>query len=66
MCVAYLPTQVKNYKYGEGDLPYRPRDWRHLREKGAIVQDLINKCLAINPEERISAKEALEHPFLME
>ena len=66
MCVAYLPTAVKNYKYDEGPIPFRPRDWRHLDDKGAIAQDLILKCLQMDPEARISAKEALAHPFLQE
>jgi serine/threonine protein kinase len=30
LCVAYKPTEVKNYRYGSGPLPFRPRDWRKL------------------------------------
>ena len=37
MCVAYKPTQVKNFKYGSGPIPFRPRDWRKLEKKGEIV-----------------------------
>lgn len=43
MSVAYLPTQAKkNYSYSSGEpIPIRARDWRHLTDKGGIVQDLI-------------------------
>jgi len=34
MCVAYLPTQVKNYKYNSGPIPFRSRDWKHLEQQG--------------------------------
>lgn len=30
LCVAYKPTQVKNYRYGSGPIPFRDRDWRKL------------------------------------
>ena len=30
LCVAYKPTQVKSYQYGQGPLPFRERDWRRL------------------------------------
>lgn len=45
MCVGYKPTQVSNYKYGSGPIPFRPRDWRRLTDKGKLAQDLILKCL---------------------
>ena len=45
MCVGYLPTAVKGYKYGSGPLPFNTRDWRHFCDKGALVQDLICQCL---------------------
>jgi serine/threonine protein kinase len=50
MCVGYLPTQVKNYKYGTGTIPIRARDWKHLTNKGEVVQDLIMNCLEMDPE----------------
>ena len=39
MSVAYLPVQAaKNYTYASGDtIPFRPRDWRHLTQKGTII-----------------------------
>ena len=45
MCVGYKPTQVKNYKYGSGPIPFRPRDWKHHSDNGEALQDLILRCL---------------------
>ena len=30
MCVAYKPTAIKKYKYGNQPIPFRARDWKHL------------------------------------
>ena len=60
MCVAYKPTMVNNYKYNSGEpIPFFVRDWRKLENKGEIVQDLIKKCLVIDPTKRLTASEAL-------
>lgn len=40
MAVAYKPTQVKNYSYTDGDIPFRKFDWRN---KSPELQDLIVK-----------------------
>ena len=37
MCVAYKPTQLKNYRYGSGPIPFWPRDWKKLDQQGAQV-----------------------------
>ena len=37
LSVAYKPTQVKNYKHGQGPLPFIPRDWRKLSDKGTNI-----------------------------
>jgi calcium/calmodulin-dependent protein kinase I len=63
LCVAYLPTAVRGYRYDSGPIPFRARDWRHLDEQGSIAQDLILKCLNLDPTQRISATEALNHGF---
>jgi len=60
MCVAYKPTQISGYKYGEGPIPFRRIDWR---KRSKEVQDLISKLLEVDPTKRLSAKEALEHPW---
>ena len=63
MAVAYKPTQVKKYQYGSGPIPFRPRDWKKLSQGGKLIQDLICQCLQLDPEKRISAKDALEHEW---
>ena len=34
LAVAYKPEMVKKYKYGEGPIPFRPRDWKRLVNHG--------------------------------
>lgn len=60
MAVAYKPTQVKNYKYSDGEIPFRPYDWRR---KSPELKDLIIKCMSYEPEERLTAEQALQHPW---
>lgn len=60
MAVAYKPTQVKGYEYGQGELPFRKRDWRN---RSTELQDLIKACLDIDPEKRITVTDALQHPY---
>jgi calcium-dependent protein kinase len=40
---------------------YPDAEWKHI---SAAAKDLIDRCLRHNPHERITAKAALEHPFL--
>jgi len=49
---------------GSGDIPFRPVDWKHLENDGLYLKDLIVHCLKLNPKERITAKDALKHPWL--
>jgi serine/threonine-protein kinase PRP4 len=30
-----------------------------------LFRDLLDRCLALNPEKRITPAEALRHPFIM-
>ncbi|CAI2369647.1 unnamed protein product [Moneuplotes crassus] len=60
LAVAYKPTQLKNFAYSSGDIPFRRYDWKR---KSPLLQDLILKCMDYNPEKRISAEEALQHPW---
>lgn len=60
MAVAYKPTQMKNFTYSSGDIPFRKYDWKR---KNPLLQDLISKCMNYEPSKRISAEEALLHPF---
>jgi len=63
MAVAYKPTQITGYKYGSGPIPFRKIDWR---KRSPELQDLIVKMLNTDPAERISAAEALQHPWFKE
>lgn len=56
MAVAYKPTQVQNYRYGSGPIPFRKVDWKKRSPK---LQDLISSCLEVNPNKRITSDEAL-------
>jgi len=59
MAVAYKPTKVKAYQYGKGPIPFRPRDWKKLSDKGEPIMDLITRCLVMDPEQRITVEAAL-------
>lgn len=61
LCVAYKPTEMKNFRYGSGAIPFRDRDWKKLNPK---IKNLINECLEIDPTKRISAEEALQCEWL--
>lgn len=60
MAVAYKPTQITGYNYGLGPIPFRKTDWR---KRSPELQDLVTKLLEVNVEKRISAEEALQHPW---
>ena len=61
MAVAYLPTAIKQYRYGSGPLPFRKIDWNPFNfEK---IKSLIESCVQIKPEKRISAAEAINHQW---
>lgn len=62
MAVAYFPTAIKNYKYGTGPIPFRAADWNEFAGKQHL-QDLIVNCLQIEPDKRITAEEAIHHPW---
>lgn len=36
-CTAYKPTQLQNFRYGSGPIPYRQRDWKKLDQQGQLV-----------------------------
>ena len=62
MCTTYLPTQLQRDWIAKGaKLPFRQADWADRSDQ---LRDLITKMLIIDPEARISAQEALEHPYL--
>ncbi|PVV04778.1 hypothetical protein BB560_000720 [Smittium megazygosporum] len=46
---------------------YSQDSWKndkHAKEKLPFVFDLLKRCLALNPNSRITASDALAHPFL--
>ena len=60
MSCAYRPNQVKNYTYGSGDIPFRRIDWK---KRSPELIDLVKSMLQYKPEDRITVKEALDHPW---
>lgn len=44
----------------EGKYSFTSPEWVDISED---PKDLIRKCLVVDPEKRITAKEALAHPF---
>lgn len=60
MAVAYKPSVLNKSFNKDGNVQFRDWDWKGYEE----AKDLVLKLLKVNPEERISAEEALKHPFL--
>ena len=48
---------------GSGPIPFPKRDWKAISPQ---AQDLISRCLVIDPSKRITTAEALMHPWLTE
>jgi calcium/calmodulin-dependent protein kinase I len=44
------------------DFSFPPEYWRGVSEH---AKDFIRKCLTINPDNRMTAHEALQHPFIL-
>ena len=68
LLVGKLPFASKNKKeileaIYKGDLDYNNPNFVALSHN---AQDLIKKLLVVDPNERISAKEALSHPYLQQ
>jgi calcium-dependent protein kinase len=66
LCCGYPPFRGKSMeeltaKIKSGAVLFDSKKW-DLYSKDC--KDLINKLLTIDPEQRISALEALEHPFI--
>ena len=60
LTVGYSPTTLK-WKPGN-PLPSYPRHWK--KYEGTGLFNLIDQCLKLNPEQRITAAKALEHQWL--
>ena len=61
MASAYFPTAIKQYKYGTGPIPFRAQDWKDF--EFAKLKSLIEGCLEMNPQKRLTAKDALNHEW---
>jgi len=61
MAVAYFPTAIKQYRYGKGPIPFRQQDWKDF--DFPKLKNLIESCLMIDPKERITAKDAINHEW---
>merc|ERR1712232_1186518 len=46
-----------------GQYVFKPEKWAHVSEQG---KEFVRKCLTVNPDERMSADECLNHPWLAE
>jgi len=53
-----------NCELGSGPIPFRTQDWKHLDFLN--IKDLIEKCLQYEPSNRINAKDALQHPWIIQ
>ena len=56
-----FPPHALRWKPGE-EVKFGPRHWRKYENTG--LADLISRCLKLDPRERISAIEALSHPWI--
>lgn len=60
MAVAYKPSQVKGYNPDSGEIPFRKYDWKGKSEE---LKNLIMAWMTLDPNKRISAEDALQHPY---
>lgn len=48
------------YKVKKGNFHFKGKEWSHISVE---AKDLIKRCLQLNPNDRISASDALKHPW---
>lgn len=60
LMAAYKPTKLQNFRYGSGPVPFRDRDWK---KQSPQAMDFIRQCLEVDPAERLTVDDALQHPW---
>lgn len=45
---------------GSGPVPFRDRDWK---KQSPQAMDFIRQCLEVDPAERLTVDDALQHPW---
>ena len=65
MAVGYKPQKIRHLKLPAltDNISYFKNHWH---QKDPNLLDLIKRCLQADPSERITAKEALQHPYFVE
>jgi len=62
MCTTYLPDQIcRDWWVKDQTVPFREDEWTN---RSPELKDLISKMLRVEPTTRISAQEAMNHPYL--
>ena len=56
-------NRLKNRKMGSFDTSVNEEEIKPTDQYPDVIYDLLKAMLALNPEKRLSALEALEHPF---
>ena len=60
LTVGFSPYALR-WKPGE-KIPFSDRYWKKYKE--TALMDLINSCLTLDPKQRITASDALRHPWI--
>ena len=55
------PLVNENSKLGKGPIPFINNHWKKFDFQN--LKNLILSCLRINPEDRITVDEAINHPW---
>ena len=63
-CASFLPHSLYDYRYGSilaGKFDYNDENWSLV---SGAAKDFINNLLIVSPDKRMTAKDALTHPWL--
>jgi len=63
----YMPfrgtEEQQTHEIKKGKVSVRPKDWREVSER---AQNFVTRLLIVDPTKRMSAKQALNHPWIAE